>query len=116
VNKAKIADLKNNLSRYLSLVRKGGEIIVLDREKPIARIVPFAPRRAAGGRRPRGRAGDEYWTADRLADLERRGRISHAGDAEATRAWLAAYRPAKLPPGGPSLSDLFLQMREEEPW
>ena len=116
MNRAKIADLKNNLSRYLSLVRKGGEIIVLDREKPIARIVPFVPRRPAGGRARRGHAGDEYWTEDRLAELARRGRIGHAGDPDANRAWLAAHRPAKLPPGRKSLSDVFLQMRAEEPW
>jgi prevent-host-death family protein len=37
-----IGDLKNNLSRYLSAVRKGEELVVKDRNKPIARIVPFA--------------------------------------------------------------------------
>jgi prevent-host-death family protein len=36
-----IGDLKNNLSRYLSAVRKGEELVVKDRNKPIARIVPF---------------------------------------------------------------------------
>ncbi len=37
-----IADLKNNLSRYLKEVRRGGEVLVKDRNKPIARIVPLA--------------------------------------------------------------------------
>jgi prevent-host-death family protein len=37
----KIADLKNNLSRHLARVRRGGEITVLDRDTPVARIVPF---------------------------------------------------------------------------
>lgn len=37
-----IADLKNNLSRYLNEVRCGGEVLVKDRNKPIARIVPLA--------------------------------------------------------------------------
>ena len=36
-----IADLKNNLSRYLNEVRRGGEVVVKDRNKPIARIVPL---------------------------------------------------------------------------
>ena len=36
-----IGDLKNNLSRYLNAVRKGEELVVKDRNKPIARIVPF---------------------------------------------------------------------------
>ena len=37
-----IADLKSRLSEHLRLVRKGGEIIVVDRNKPIARLVPYA--------------------------------------------------------------------------
>ena len=36
-----IADLKNNLSRYLNEVRAGQEILVRDRRLPIARIVPL---------------------------------------------------------------------------
>ena len=44
----KIADLKNNLSRHLAHVRQGGELTVLDRDTPVARIVPFAPRPARG--------------------------------------------------------------------
>jgi len=36
-----IADLKNNLSRYLSEVRRGSEVVVRDRNKPIAKIVPL---------------------------------------------------------------------------
>lgn len=36
-----IADLRNRLTQYLREVRAGEEIIVRDRERPIARIVPF---------------------------------------------------------------------------
>jgi prevent-host-death family protein len=36
-----IADLKNNLSRYLNEVRGGEEILVRDRRTPIAKIVPL---------------------------------------------------------------------------
>ncbi len=39
-----IADLKNNLSRYLNEVRRGGEVVVKDRNHPIARIIPLAAR------------------------------------------------------------------------
>lgn len=35
-----VAELKNKLSAYLQLVRKGEEIIVRDRDLPIARISP----------------------------------------------------------------------------
>ena len=35
-----ISDLKANLSRYLREVRRGGEVQVLDRGTPVARLVP----------------------------------------------------------------------------
>ena len=35
-----ISDLKANLSRYLREVRRGGEVQVLDRGEPVARLVP----------------------------------------------------------------------------
>jgi prevent-host-death family protein len=37
-----IGELKDNLSRYLSEVRQGGSVLVKDRNKPIARIVPLS--------------------------------------------------------------------------
>ena len=37
---ASISDLKANLSRYLREVRRGGEVQVLDRGAPIAKLVP----------------------------------------------------------------------------
>jgi prevent-host-death family protein len=36
-------ELKNRLGRYLGLVGKGETIIVTDRGKPVARILPAAP-------------------------------------------------------------------------
>ena len=36
-----IADLKDHLSQYLSEVKAGKEIVIRDRNLPIARIVPF---------------------------------------------------------------------------
>ena len=38
----RIAELKARLSEYLRAVRRGQEVTVLDRETPIARIVPYA--------------------------------------------------------------------------
>lgn len=38
-----IGALKNQLSSYLQLVRKGEEVIVRDRNQPVARIVPYLP-------------------------------------------------------------------------
>ena len=37
-----IADLKNNLSRYLDEVRQGEEVLIKDRNKPLAKIVPLS--------------------------------------------------------------------------
>jgi prevent-host-death family protein len=36
-----IADLRNRLTQYLQEVRAGEEIVVRDRQRPIAKIVPF---------------------------------------------------------------------------
>jgi prevent-host-death family protein len=36
-----IAELKDKLSEYLRAVRKGGEVVIKDRETPIARLVPY---------------------------------------------------------------------------
>ncbi len=36
----KIAELKNHLSEHLRAVERGGELVVTDRDRPIARIVP----------------------------------------------------------------------------
>jgi prevent-host-death family protein len=38
----RIADLKARLSEHLRSVRNGGTLTVLDRDTPVARIVPFA--------------------------------------------------------------------------
>lgn len=37
-----IAELKNRLSAYLNEVKAGEEILVRDRDQPVARIVPLA--------------------------------------------------------------------------
>jgi len=107
---AKIADLKNNLSRYLAHVRDGGEVMVLDRDTPVARIVPFVPT-DRGGRR-KGTARDDYWTPERIADLQRQG-ILGVGDPKGLADWSAAHHPVTLPPGSPSVVDLLIQMRRE---
>lgn len=42
VQTASVSELKANLSRYLREVRRGGEVQVLDRGAPVARLVPPA--------------------------------------------------------------------------
>ena len=51
----RIADLKSRLSEYLRAVRRGQTVTVLDRDTPIAQIVPYEPE--ANGLTVRRRAG-----------------------------------------------------------
>jgi len=39
--RVKIAELKDHLSEYLRAVEKGAEVIVTDRDRPIAHITPM---------------------------------------------------------------------------
>lgn len=42
-----IAELKNRLSTYLRFARNGEEIVIRDRNMPVAKIVPFVPGNAS---------------------------------------------------------------------
>jgi antitoxin (DNA-binding transcriptional repressor) of toxin-antitoxin stability system len=72
-------------------VREGNEVLVLDRERPVARIVP------AGGASP-APGGD----GERLADLERRGLVRRGRGRYPPV--LEGARPAKV--RGSVLADL----------
>ena len=52
MKQVRIAELKAKLSEYLRAVRRGETIAVLDRETPIAHIVPVRPSSALRVRRP----------------------------------------------------------------
>jgi len=65
VKHVKIADLKNNLSRHLARVRAGETITVLDRDRPIARLVPIAT------------ADKKSALEAHLRELERKGWLRH---------------------------------------
>jgi prevent-host-death family protein len=100
----KIADLKNNLSRHLARVRRGGQITVMDRDTPVARLVPFTPTEPGTGKAATER------TAARVDDLVRQGVLS-PGDPRAVDAWLATRQPVALPAGSQSAVDVLLAMR-----
>lgn len=51
MKKATISELKNRLSRYLRYVKAGESVMVVDRDTPIAHIVPLAHRPGAAGAR-----------------------------------------------------------------
>lgn len=39
-----VAELKARLSEYLRAVRRGRDVVVMDRDQPIARLVPYEAR------------------------------------------------------------------------
>jgi antitoxin (DNA-binding transcriptional repressor) of toxin-antitoxin stability system len=74
-----VAELKDRLSHYLRMVRRGESILVRDRSRVIARID------AAGG----SAAGES--DDDRLSDLEARGVVRRGSGGITTK--LIAARP-----------------------
>jgi len=112
MNSVNIADLKNNLSRYLARVREGAELTVLDRDTPVARILPFAPRPALGAKGAGARNAEREAARAHVAELQRLG-IVGPGDPESLAEWVRTHEPVKLPKGTPSAVDLLLQMRRE---
>ncbi len=94
MKKAKIGELRNNLSRYLEHVRGGGEVVVLDRDRPIARIVAVST----------GKSTDD----GRLTRLERQGLV-RAGTG-GLPGWFGRRRPPRVK--GSVLHDLLAERRE----
>jgi antitoxin (DNA-binding transcriptional repressor) of toxin-antitoxin stability system len=84
MKRAKIADLKNNLSRYLDHVRSGGSVLVLDRDQPIAQIVPL---HAAG-------TADAQRDDEHLRRLERLGLIRRGTGG--LPSWFEKGKPRRL--------------------
>jgi prevent-host-death family protein len=69
-----IADLKAHLSAHLRAVRSGEEIVVLDRDEPVATIVPYRSSGAAAIEiRPAADGGEPF---GRLRPPKRRGRTN----------------------------------------
>jgi prevent-host-death family protein len=71
VKRAGISELKARLSEYIGRVKRGEEVLVTERGKPVARLVPVSP----------GAAED-----DRIRELVRRG-IVRAGKGQLRRAF-----------------------------
>ena len=71
-----VATLKASLSEFLAGVKAGGEVIVTERGRPVARIVPYEPGgaelddlvRAGQVRRPRSHLPLDFWTRPKPAD------------------------------------------------
>ena len=100
MKKAKIAELRNGLSRYLDHVRAGGSVVVYDRDTPIAEIVPIAKSKAVSKK-----DRDE----ERLARLERKGAIRRGTGGLAE--WFKTHKPIEIPEGA-SVLQALLEERE----
>ena len=79
MKKAKVAELKNGLSRYLAHVKRGGTVLVFERDRPVARIIPVTSQPSSD---------------KRLGDLERRG-IVRRGKGDFGE-WLRKHRPIRV--------------------
>lgn len=75
---AAVSELKATLSKYLECVKAGEEVVVTDRGKPIARIVPISPGREA--------------VPPHLLDLERVG-LARIGSGRIPEGFWEAARP-----------------------
>ena len=62
---AKVSELKAGLSKYLARVKRGEQVVITERGRPVAKLVPLPPR-------PEGIDEGEW---ERLLEMERQGRI-----------------------------------------
>ncbi len=82
-----VTKLKSKLSHYLRLVRKGGTVVVYDRDKPVAEIVPY-----------------------------RRQRMTITPPSDTSGPWYEVPMPPALPPEVAKLAmDMFWEDRNSEP-
>jgi prevent-host-death family protein len=95
---ATISETKNRLSGLLDLVRNGETVLILDRNRPVARIVPID-------------AHDEACEEARLGNLQRCGLLHPARD-RFPRDLLDASPP--LPLGRTGIVDALLGERNAE--
>lgn len=91
-----MTETKNSLSAILQEVREGESFLILDRGKPVARIVPVGPEDRGAG--------------ERAADLERRGLLRRGRDRVDPK--LARTPPPQLPKNVSALA-LLLEERKD---
>lgn len=93
-----ISTLKDQLSAVLQRVRKGEEIVVTDRDRPVARLSPITHAATVGD--------DD----SQLRELQQRGIILAASKARPTRRWIESHLVRGLKG---SAVDALLQERDE---
>lgn len=91
---APISELKARLSEYLNQVKSGAEVLITDRGKPVARIVPVS-----GKKRPR----------QALAKIERAGLLKLGTGKLPSDFWTM---PRGKDPQGSALKALILERED----
>jgi prevent-host-death family protein len=91
---AAVSDLKARLSEYLKRVKGGAEILITDRGKPVARLVPISRARA---------------TSKALAQMEKKGLIK-IGSGRLPKDFWTLPRPRD--PDGSVLRALLEERKE----
>ncbi len=97
MHRASISELKNGLSGYLDLVRQGETVVITDRGRPVAQLVP--PSRSKSADRD-----------ERRAELEARGVLLRA-TTRATKGFLE--RLPGLPKARADVVEALLEERRE---
>jgi prevent-host-death family protein len=97
---AGVAQLKARLSEYLSRVKAGEEVLVTDRGRPVARLVPVGA----------GYVPDDEAELARLREMEREGLV-RLGSGRLPEGFFEKERPAD--PRG-TLRKAVLEEREED--
>ena len=88
-----ITELKARLSAFLDIIRRGDELLVTDRGRPIARLAPVTGALSADGRReellrtgrmraPRAKLPKDFWDRKRPNDPKGRGLASLLAERE----------------------------------
>jgi len=89
-----VRELRQNLSVYLRRVEQGEAFEVTDHGRPVARLERLP--------------GQEMSELDRL--------IAEGRATPAKREFSGLHPALQLPPGGPSVTEILLAMRDEEPY
>lgn len=94
---ASISQTKNNLSALLDEVKQGETVLILDRDRPVARLEPVV-------------RGGELDPEGRLERLERGGIVRRGAGSSA--ADVVARTPPRPGPGGSVLAALLEERRQ----
>lgn len=82
MKRAKIAEIRNHLSRYLKYVRRGGRVRIMDRDIAIAEVIPISMKEAKNG--------------GRLERLEREGVLRRGDSTKIPEDFFIPFQKDKL--------------------